>query len=518
MSEPPLRDALDSGRLLRLAFVVVAFEVAVRLGLGIVVHPFLYLLTPPVVAILGIGTLAPGIRTRILDERHRYAVDSPGGVVPRLLVVAVVGHALAVALGFCLFLVVDTPLQALVYWLGVGSRPAFLALAWPVIGLLTGTAIAWALPAMVAAGVSEGVGLCRASRCALAVAQGRDVGSIVGVNLLGVIGILFAVTLGAAAGLTASSGWLFLALAGGLTILFATPPLAVAAFADLRAVRATLAGERSGEETSALPRPSVSVPVGRLAVVVLLLASLATLAGAARMGELRPIESPDPLGDDPDRMYATALENTLSGSYTGQLVRNPGTEEERRLRWSVDREDRRVRAESDPIGSYVSTGIQTFGSVSTASDALRWVLADDASALTNGGTHTPPNYFRWANNPTDLLLVDPPPEATGWERAGTEGDKVALELTGQERTLAFVAPSVEPRRLVRVNESTVRAVVDTRTRTLSAVEIEYDAGLRPGGRLQITTRYSFEHGADVTRPDELGSPGLDEHVWRLLLY
>jgi hypothetical protein len=517
MPDTPLRDALDSGRLLRTAFLVATLEVVVRLGVGIAVHPFLYLLTPPVVAVVGVGRLAPGIRTRILGERHRYAVDSPGRVLPRLLVVAVVGHVVAVALGFALFLVVDTPLQATLYWLGIESRPATVALAWPVIGLLTGTAITWALPAMVAAGVSEGLGLRRATRCAFAAARRRDVVAVVSVNLLGVIGILLAVALGAAAGLVASSGRLFFALAGSLTVLFATPPLAVAIFADLRTVRRRLAGGES-ERERATAGPSLGVPVSSVVVVAVLVLSLATLSGAARMTELRPMESPEPLGDDPDRMYATALENTLSGSYTAAWVRNPGTDSERAVRWQVDRGDRQLLVERTPSLRYVSTGVQTIGSNTEVSDALRWVLSEDTSALANGGAHTPPNYFRWAEDTTGLVLTDPPPDATGWERVGTDGDEVRLELTDRRSALAFVAPTVEPTRLGRVNESTVRAVVDTESRTLTRLDIEYDARIRPGGRLQITERYSFEQGTDVKRPEELGSPGLDEHVWRLLLY
>jgi hypothetical protein len=78
MVRPPFGTALDSGRLLRVVAVVAAVEVTLRVGLGRAVHPFLYLLTPPVVAVVGFGLLAPGLRTRVLDERRRYAVDTPG--------------------------------------------------------------------------------------------------------------------------------------------------------------------------------------------------------------------------------------------------------------------------------------------------------------------------------------------------------------------------------------------------------------------------------------------------------
>lgn len=514
MSGLSLRAALDSGRLFRVAFAVAFLEVSFRIGLGVAVHPFLYLLVPPVVAIVGVGLLAPGIRTRILDERRRYAAETVDGVLPRLLVVAVVGHAVAVAAGLALFVAVDTPLRVLLYWLGVGSRQPFLALAWPVVGLLAGTAIAWTVPALVAGAVSEGFGLRQATRYALVVARGRPVVSLVGVNLLGVLGILFAVAIGAFVGFVASSGQLFLVLTGSLTILLVTPPLAIAIFADLTAVRRLTSGEHSGEE---LPTPA-AFSVGRVAVALLLVGSLVTLAGAVRMAELRPVESPESLGDSPDEMYATALQNTVEGSYTAEWVDSPGTDEETGFRWQVDREDRQLSAEPAPGIAYVSTGTQTIGSNSKISDALRWVLADDTSALVAGGAHTPPNYFRWAENPAELVLTDLPREVTGWERVGTDGNEVTLALSGDRAILALVAPTLDPRRLGSINTSEIRAVIDTETRTLRTLDIRYDARLQPDGRLTVTERYTFEYGTDLKRPDELGAPSFDEYVWRLLLY
>jgi hypothetical protein len=518
MSGLPLRRAVDSGRLLNIAFVIAFLEVALRLGLGIAVHPFLYLLTPPVVAIVGGGLLAPGIRTRVLDERRRYAVDDPDGVLLRLLVVAVVGHAFAVVFGLCLFVVLDTPLQAALYWLGMESRQPFLALAWPVIGLLTGTAIAWTLPALVAAGVSEGLGFGRAIRCALSATRRRAILPVLSVNLLGVIGILFAVTFGAFVGFVAASGQLFFALAGGLTVLLATPPLAIAIFTDIETVRTLVGDEQTGAAAANPGGSSSGVSVGRVAVIALLVVSLATLAGAVRMAELRPMDSPDPLGDDPDEMYATALENTLSGSYTAEWVESPGTDEETAVIWQVDREDRQLYTEPAPGIAYISTGTQTIGADSRVSDALRWVLADDAGAVTNGGAHTPPNYFRWADDPTKLVLADPPTEASGWEHVETDGSEVTLALTDERAVLGFAAPEFDPERVESVDESEVRAVIDTESRTLTALDIRYDADFLPEGRLSVTEQYTFEYGTDLDRPDELGSPAFDEYVWRLLLY
>jgi hypothetical protein len=510
MSGLPLWRALDSGRLLRVAALVAFLEVAVRVALGVAVHPFLYLLAPPVVAIGGVGMLASGLRTGVLDERRRYAAGTADGILPRLVVVAVVGHAFAVTAGLVVFVLLDTPLQAALYGVGSGVRQPLVSLAWPVVGLVAGTAVAWTLPALVAAGVSEGFGLRRATRRAVVAARERATAPVLGVMGLAVLGILGACALGAALGYVAASGRVVFVAAGSLTVLFVTPPLAVLILADLEAVRSVATGERAGRETP--------LPVGRLAVAVLLVASLATLAGGVRMAEMRPMESPDPLGEDPDDLYATALENTLAGSHTVEWVVDPGTEGERTIAVHLDREDRQYLVEPTPVVNYVSTGTQTFGSTSRLSDGLRWVLADDSGAVRNGGVHTPPNYFAWATDPTAGIVGDLPLAATGWERVGTDGDEVTLELTDERAVLAFVGPTLAPGRLDSVDEASARAVVDTETRRLTTVDLTFNATVEPDDRLSVDERYTFEAGTDVERPDSIGSPSPEAYVWRLLLY
>lgn len=100
MSGIPLQSAPDSGRPLRTALGVAALEVALGLGLGVAVHPFLFLLVPPVAAVVGIGTVAPDIRTRVLGGRRRHAAGTPDSVLSRLLVVAVAIGAFAGLLDF----------------------------------------------------------------------------------------------------------------------------------------------------------------------------------------------------------------------------------------------------------------------------------------------------------------------------------------------------------------------------------------------------------------------------------
>ena len=517
MSRPPLRTALDSGWLLQVAFVIALVEVALRLALGSIVHPFLYLLTPPVAAVLGFGYVAPGVRTRMLGDRRRYAVDAPDGVLVRLLAVAVVGHAVAVVAGVAAFVLLDTPLQAALSWRGVGldSRQPLAALAWPVVGVAAGTALAWTLPALVATAVSEGLSLRRAVVSILDVDR-RPVAALAGLHLLGVGAVVTAVALAYPVALVARSLRLFLALAGGLTVLLVTVPLALAAFGHLGVGRELLSGESA---TGTGERPTPDVPVGRLAVVAVLVVSLVTLAGAVRMAELRPMDHPsDALGESPDEMYATALENTLSGSYMAEWVTESGTDAETRLTWQVDREDRQLTWELPGAVGYISTGAQSAPSVSRAEYLLREALVDDADAATERRAHTPPNYARWARNPADRIVLDPPPELSGLERVSTAGDEITLELTDHRRVLALVAPTADPGRLDSVETARVRAVIDRESRRLVEITVQFEGMLGTDDRIDADERYTFEYGTDIERPDGTGSAGVEAHVWRLLLY
>lgn len=518
MSRPPLRTALDRGWLLQVAFVLAFLEIALRIGLGRAVHPFLYLLAPPVVAVVGFGYVAPQIRTRVLDERRRYAVDSPSGIVPRLLVVAVVGHLFAVGLGTAAFILLDTPLQALGYWLGDGSRNAFAALAWPVTGVVAGTAVAWVLPALVVAAVSEGLGLRRATACALDCVRDRSLVPVVGVHLLGVVSIVVAVAIAALLGLVAGSPTLFFVLAGALAVLLVTVPLAVAMLSHIGLVRGLLADEQPETDGPSPTGLDGGLPVATLALVALLVVSLVTLAGAARMAELRPMDSPDPLGGGPDELYTTAVENTAQGSYAVTLVDDPGGEDERVVTYQIDRDDRQIAWEWDSDAfDYISTGGQTVSSTGGITEALRWLLTDNPERI--NGTQSPPNYFEWADESSVWQLLGPSDgEVTGWKQTGTDGDEVTLELTDTRDVLDLVAPNVEPNRVVTVNESNVRVIVDTEAGTARELRIQFDATLDPGSSIERDQRYTIEEGIDVERPDELGSPSLEEYVWRLLLY
>lgn len=544
---PPVRSALDSGWLLQVAAVVVAVETAVRIWLGSTVHPFLYLLAPPVVAVVGVGRLAPTIRTRVLGLRNRYALDTGDTATGRLLLLAVIGHAVAVVLGTALFVLVDTPLQALVYALGVESRPPFVALARPLFGVFLGTVLVWTPLVVVLAGISEGLSVSRSVGCALVVIRSQSVLPVLVANLLGVLGAVAAFALAYPLALSANSLRLLFAVGGVFTVVFCTVPFAVATLAHLGAVRALCRGadpesvpdENPTADDDTVTRGTASTragtsnsdtaagtgafdpPVATLALVFLLTLSLATLAAGVRVAELRPTESPDSLGDDPDDMYATALTNTLEEDHTVRRVIDPGTADERRTLRRYDRTDRQIQVHEANVSRYVSTGVQNASPYEGSEQLLYLALIDRQAGIDERRPHTPSNYFRWRAALAERDLVGPLRGVTGWEQVNDTAERVVLELTNRRAAFEFAAPNADPDRFDVVDRE-IRAVVNKDTQTLVELDIRFEAVLRTPGpddtRRVVNKRYTFETGIDLERPARFGSPTTEEYVWRTLLY
>jgi hypothetical protein len=232
------------------------------------------------------------------------------------------------------------------------------------------------------------------------------------------------------------------------------------------------------------------------------------------------MDSPDPLGDAPDEMYATAVANTLDGSYTLEWTGTPRADQGLEATLQVDRADRQLRVDSgSEFGvSYLSTGTQTVSTDEGLTGALRRLLTDDTDAVDTGGPHAPPNYFEYASNPAALSLVGELPVVTGWERVETNGNETILELTDRQDVLAFVDTGIRPDRLTELDKSRVRAVVNTETGRLVSVDVAFEARVDPGGQLVINERYSFDPGTDIERPVSVGDPSPEASVWRLLPY
>src|SRR6056297_3099923 len=94
-----------------------------------------------------LGAGAPTVR-RLVDDpaaTPQWAFGSTLRTVgPRLLVVAVVGHLCALALGAAAFLLVDTAVRLVVYAVG-WAVPAGLVLFLPLPGVAAVTLLAWGL-------------------------------------------------------------------------------------------------------------------------------------------------------------------------------------------------------------------------------------------------------------------------------------------------------------------------------------------------------------------------------------
>ncbi|WP_440769688.1 hypothetical protein [Natronorubrum sp. DTA28] len=520
----PLRNALrvtgSSDRLFATAIVVVLLETVVRFALAVTVSPVAGVLWPPVVAVVGLASVGPTVRDRLVDGSDGTTTSdgTVGGRLPSLVVVALGGHALAVAGGVALFLLVDTPVRYGLYWLGRGDllSPLVIQLS-PFVGVTVGTLLAWIVPAIAVVRVVDGATGVEALREALveAVTQPRAVGGLVVVQL--VLAVVFEVAVGLAS--WASVGFdsgpqhgfidhLFVPLAvvvggtvptfsialGGLvwvlggTIWFALVfVLTVDRFSRPRGP----SPERKSQETT--------VSVTRLAILVLLLTALVATAGAVRMGEVRPMDtSPDPLPDDPDELYATAFENTDRSSHEYRYYIDDdqsGEPDEHVLTVRIDREDRQHVAVSELARVYRSTATIEMEGTSGYPHAenREYKTGEPAAAITNW------TIREERDDEIVLELTDP--------------DDVFYALTGNELSDRFDDP--------KVVESRGSVTVDADRKTISSGEFRLNVtDGAPDSEQRYDTHVAFEYDVDidVERPAELGEPSVSERLWKLFAY
>jgi hypothetical protein len=101
-STVPWSRRLADGYLLAVAWLCAVLELGVRILLSWLVSPVLFVLTPPVVAVVGLGIVA----------RRRWntnETDAGPRFLASLVGLTVGGHAVALLVGSGLFLLVDTP-------------------------------------------------------------------------------------------------------------------------------------------------------------------------------------------------------------------------------------------------------------------------------------------------------------------------------------------------------------------------------------------------------------------------
>ena len=495
---------------------------------------FATLLLPPVVAVLAAGLLVP-----MLDEQFDRNGDSP---VHRnkvnfgltLIAIAVVGHVVAVVVGVGILLLVDTPIRVLLYWGGVHpfSYPLFV-LAWPIWVIATGALVAWTGPALVVAGLITGMSFRESLRYALlkVTRAPRMVAVIAFLHLTVGIYVGIAFGLGYAFGFERESALTVWAATTALCALLVPIPFTSLVAAHLGTVWRVRSGEVSPQLspiTDETEASRIEIPVFGIAVAVLLVMSLATVAGAVRMAELRPMESTESLSDESSEPYHTALNNTVTRSHSVTLVTEGRQIDGPVFASYADQEDRQymmlARPDNPSRTVYVSPGTGAIdGAVLFQGRA--WLSVESfARAVFASKSRSNEFQIQSPGAPHPALTkgfeyggeFPRPDRDIDWQRVETE-DEIILETTDPYEIYLLFADN-EPDHYASFNESWARATIDPETETLTSLEYHFEGVGDDNQTSTIHSRWEFEIGTDVDRPDELGSPGLRERTWDLLIY
>jgi len=486
-------------------------ETFLRVAVGLV-HPVYSVLIPPVVAVPLLGAGLPSVGAAVSADGNSAAVDlDPVSTLREraggLLAVAVVGHAVALLAGAGLFLVVDTAVRYILYWLGYGPLSMAVVLGVPLPGVGAGTIVAWGLLVPAAGRVASGAGRRSAVRAPLTAATAPlSTGGVLAAHILvgvlaGITGIAGFVAVGP--GVRGPSPAMIAGVAGaGLVLVLAVCYPAVAALADRR-------------------RSDAELPVQRVAIAVVLCVALVAGASAVRVTETRPTGGAEPVPIDPSAAYATAVGNTESTNHVLTHSRNDG---EASVTWTVDRADRQYRQTSDFGGDgttvYADPGA-IYATRGGEAGTLNWRTApfDLAERRSGGWTAVAyPAYWRLAGQSyvLDRGGFGLPETGTGeWETVD-EGDGT--------RTLALTD-----------GDAVFAALFDTRPESIDyenaeiQMRVDTDRGVVEGGRasLNATTpernvsfdaRYEVLTGRDVETPSPPGPRTPSEWVWKLFAY
>lgn len=519
---------LASDRLVAAAAVVALAEALLRLGLAIRIDPLAVVLWPPFVAVTGLAWAVPSVRTVLIDAATDAA--TPTGTdrfldrLPSLAAVAVGGHALAVALGTTLFLLVDTAVRYLLYLTGYGDLLGFEIIALtPLFGVTAGTFVAWIVPAIAVVRVADGASASHGLRDAV-VASIRTPRRLERPFLCHygfvcpVLVALFVV-----GSRTKPAQWsMSLFGSNALVVTFAVVGLlavfGAALWLALSLVLTLERDESTGDRSSARGLSTVSLE--RFAVGVLVLSTLVVGVGVVRVGEIRPMDtSPEPLPDDPDELYATAFENTQRASHEYRYFDyTKGTEPTQVVR--VDREDRRIVLTSDgDVTRYGSMGTMTPTSVRLGDEDLVSLGTVDAQSSSAAVVPGYP-YFEGRAK----MHGEPSETVDGWTVRERTDDEIVLELDDPDDVYA----AMTGHRLealagdLEIHESWARATVDAERGTLSTVEFRLEMTQTTSSETEreheTHVAYEYEPDVDAERPDELGDPGPGEWLWKLFAY
>ncbi|QKY18994.1 hypothetical protein B4589_000870 [Halolamina sp. CBA1230] len=507
-----LRVALNRPRVLGVVAAAFLLEALLRAPLA-VVNPILAVVCPPIAAVPLLGAAAPAFRMAVDDletvpdlhpETLRERFDR------RLLAAAVVGHAVALALGVAGFLLIDTPVRATVYALG-GSVPPFVVLLAPLPGVAAAMIVAWGLlvPALsrLAAGASTGTAVRAPLR---ALASPRD--------------LLGSLSLHAACGLLGAGVFLTAMVPVTRLVVQQTPGHPAPAFAltaGLLTVTAVLLGAvaypvqvaRAGWTASVGP-----VPVRRVALAALVVSGLVVGASAVRLTETRP--TPDAgvadnavdLPADATAAYATAVERTSAGDSRVVAAYDSGF----RAVAAIDREERAYRTTIDDAAgrthtAYVDAGVDY-------SAGVRWELyALGGREVEERSVRAVPVYWRVAPgyDVSGGFAPRVPATTDGWRTVERGDGTMTVELTGGDAIAR--ATGLPPAENGSYEAAWTRMRIDTDEGVLLGGETRLNA---TGERaIDRHVRYEVQTGdVRVERPDELGDRTLGEWLWTLFAY
>lgn len=545
-----LRRTAGDGRVLAAVMGLAVVELGLRYALVGYSSPFLFLFFPPVAAVAGLGLLVSYERGDLTGLAGLG--DWLGSDLGPLALVAVVGHAFAVVVGGAIFLAVETPVRYVAYWLGYELLASpLLAIGVPFWGLGAGIALAWAGPALAVAGILRG----RSLRGALGAASRASTESprrvaLVGAGLFGtavLAGISYAIayevgrTLAPHRFVASIPGYQLTllpiqyaaALGGILTCCLVTLPLAASGHYTLdivATVRPAPATETAQAETGSDPGSQTGPSLSRsdltpVVVALVLLVSLGTVGGAARLSQQRPVDtSPGALGDDPARMFETAVDNTETRGFHMQRTYTRGGD-----RFSetlqIDRRHMVVYRDSpDAVGVYFSPGTQARETDYVVRKRFLYralgstVAAGPTSTRVTPADHRRAHQYLFQSLASEIAYTDEyADELTVLER---NEEEIILGVSDPTR-VAQILIGEEVTDVDDVKAASIRVVIDSDAKTLERIHYRFDgAWYREGPRRTTTVEdaYTFTTVNGVDRPAFAGSPTAEERLWKLLVY
>ncbi|QIB74185.1 hypothetical protein G3I44_07675 [Halogeometricum borinquense] len=532
-----IRTGLNRPGVFGVVAAALTLEFLSRVVVGALWNPLTAVFLPPFFGALVLGGAFPVVCTVATGDDASWITfpTTVGARWPSLLAFAVIGHLVALVAGTGLFLVCDTAIRFVLYAVIGEHLPAGFVVYLPMVGVSSGTLVAWALlpsalaPLLDEEAVRPGLHVALRSIVAAVIESPRRTALLLSSHAV----VAVAVAGSAVTGLVYTGGissFLRLAIVGGGLALLSGTVL----FHFVYAIHA--ASPVTARTVTA------TVPVRRLAVAALLCLSLVAGAGAVRVTETRPIDTaPDPLPDNPTGAYTVALENTGRANHVSVVTSNVSGEDRFTGRYrAVDRRNRRYLDRTVISAPKLTTRTTLYGSSGVVAYDTRSVDGLPLNALEGDFdvVAAAPGYWTVRQGTDDSgaggRFALPMPRTGEWTVANRSDSHLTLVLTGDSAyeavfgyTPASGGVSVEDARLRMVVE-TERGVVsggnatirtdDSTGATANESSNTTTAAANAANRTVTRFRYDVRVDTAVEQPDALGSPTLSEWVWRLFAY